>query len=353
MTVTDSPKALVAGDNTVETSGAIGDFTVEITGGTTYDFSTDSVAYRERILSIDHHEEYMNDYAYVVLNNPTGAIPDLTGYWTDIGYGLTTGSGKEHCHTARLWVKQQLDYHTRSGEEVTVLKLEGMWSRLRETYITNTGLPPYFYTEWTNTTIYDLIELFVGRECQFSLAALVEDDGIIDTIKPKFRVNNSPYETAAIIIRALLELTYCYLRSKPGLELEVVNPGGDSTPDVTYYRDTTPQYYSFTDGGKRLNLPNRAVIIANYDYTEGAVNPWSNPIYGTYEDTVERNKYEDIIYIAQARSITVQGDADDRAQIALTKVRDLAQIGRVVVPHDSRIELFDMVKIDISVGGGG
>ncbi len=57
-------------------------------GDGTVDLSTDSVAYGNRILSIDHYEEPYNEYATVILSDPTSVIPDIHGYWTEIGYGL-------------------------------------------------------------------------------------------------------------------------------------------------------------------------------------------------------------------------------------------------------------------------
>lgn len=96
-------------------------------GLTTKDFSTDSVAFGNRVnATCTHHEEPYNEYAIIYLNDRDSAIPDLRGYWTEIGYGITG----DYSSTSRLWVKHQR-HTTMSGELTTVLELEGSNAELQ------------------------------------------------------------------------------------------------------------------------------------------------------------------------------------------------------------------------------
>jgi len=96
----------------------------------TYDLSTDSATYGNRILGIDHHEAAYNDFAYITLQDYNRTIPDLRGGWVEIGYGDTTTGGNEYSSTPRLWVMGQETVYA-SNKAIVVLSLEGMWSLMK------------------------------------------------------------------------------------------------------------------------------------------------------------------------------------------------------------------------------
>jgi len=324
-------------------------------GLTTYDFSTDSSAYGNRIRLIDHVENAYSDYATIVISNYDGAFDDfdLRGYWTEIGYGDTTGAGDEYAATARLWVKhQQLLY--LAGRQLLVLELEGMWSKLNERLLA-LGSPPLYIAKTSaavgeeeyvagfsgaSLTVYDLISYILGLTIPaFTLAALTDDDGVIDTLIPTFSINEfQPFESAGELVYALLKMTYSFLRPKPTLQFEVVYPQTSEAVDITYYRTTSPFFYEFLS---RLNVdtPNHIILFAN----AGADELWADIITAVAQDAAQQALYGDVPEVALAPAVTTQADADTRAAAILARSALEEITGRLVVPHDCQIELYDYI----------
>ena len=324
-------------------------------GLTTRDFSTDSVAYGSRIILIDHVENAYSDGATVVINNYDGAFDafDLRGYWTEIGYGDTTGAGDEYAATARLWVKhQQLLY--LAGRQILVLELEGMWSKLNERILA-LGNPPLYIAKTdavvgddeyvagfsgASLTVYDLIAYIMALTVPaFTLNALVDDDGVIDTYIPTFSINEfQPFESAGELVYALIKMTYSFLRPKASLQFEVVYPETDDALDMTYYRAQKPFFYEFVS---RLNVetPNHLYLFAN----EGADKLWNAVITAEAEDAAQQALYGDVPEVALAPSVTSQANANTRAAVILARMADEEMTGRLVVPHDCQIELYDYI----------
>lgn len=308
-------------------------------GGTTYDYSSDLEG--RRILLIDHQEEPYNDYATIILRNNDRSIPNLKGYWTEIGYGYVTGSGNRHSQTSRLWVKHQQEISAQ-GKTVVLLELEGMWSKAREMPL-RIGNPPYYRDESETivaVTPYSVIGTALG-EIGMTVAALAEDDGIIDTYSiPIMKVNQQPFESVGGVLYRLIAMTKSYLRSKQSLEFEVKYPQSSDSIDITYYSAQNPYFYEYLER-RNAQVPNHIILFAN----EGADGQWTDIITADATVQDEIDDYDDIIRLVVAGEITNQTDADNRAAALLARGSAEVLAGRMYAPHDCRIELYDRIEI--------
>lgn len=311
-------------------------------GLTTYDLSSDGT-YGDRIVLIDHFEEPYNDYATVVLRNYDGTLPtDLRGYWVEIGYGDFTGTINEYSATPRLWVKMH-QLISAGGKYLTVLSLEGMWAKMKETLL-RMGDPPYYTAgsdEGLVGTVYDLIAITLAEiDPAFTLAALVQDDGIIDSYSPPFTINSAQFDDAASAIYTLLKMTASFLRSKSGLDLEVRYLLDTDEIDMTYETD---MFYEFT-GGKVLAVPNQILVFAN----AGTDLMWTSIISAESSDTESQEQYGIVPDIATAPEITTQGDANARATAIRVRQKQEVQAGRLIIPHNCMHELYDYIEVSDS-----
>jgi len=310
-------------------------------GGTTYDYSSDKAG--RRILSIDHQEEPYNEYASIILRNNDRTIPNLKGYWTEIGYGyICAGDTPRYSQTSRLWVKHQQDISAQ-GKIVTLLELEGMWAKAREMPI-RIGNPPFYMDEnntLSNSTPYSIISTIAG-EIGMTVAALEEDDGIMGSLNiPNMLINMQPFESAAGVLYRLISITKSYLRSKSGLEFEVKYPQASDPVDITYYSNQSPYFYEYMER-RNVLIPNHVYCFAN----EGDDGLYSNIIVGEASSADEIALYDDIVKIIVAASITNQADADNRAAAVLARAEAEVLAGRMYAPHDCRLELYDRIQID-------
>ena len=321
-------------------------------GGTTYDYSSDQGG--RRILAIDHNEEPYNDYALIILRNDDRTIPDMRGYWTEIGYGAVTGEtvalpngngdDAEFSKTPRLWVKSQQTISQR-GKVYDILEMEGMWARLREVMI-SIGDPPYYQDEdqeLADLTPYAIIaRVLLEVDSNMTLAALgTQDDSIINTLTTPFSVNVQPFEYAAEIVRALIEMTKCYLRLNISLEFEVRYPQSGDSVNLNYYSDQAFYFYEYMER-KNVQVPNSVAVYAN----QSADGSWGDVITGTAVETTDgTNIYDEVLYYELAAELTTQADADNRADAILARMRAELLAGRLIAPHDCRVELYDKIKI--------
>ena len=318
-------------------------------GLTTYDYSSTS----GRLKAVEHHEEPYNVEASVMLDNHDKAVPDLRGYWVEIGYGCVTGGGNEHYHTSRMLVKSQFEVSAQ-GKLVVILALKGIWSVMEEQLVL-LGVPPLHSTEYSTDTIYEILtalttELASATSVAFTLLALDTSDGIIDSFNPALEINAAPYESFGRVIQFLMELTKCYFRVKSSLQFEIIYPQVTDAADETYYSDPASgfPYYEYTEV-RNLSIPNHVIVYANYD-SEGN---WIDgvPVVGEAYDsdeftgTVYSGNYMEVRGLYPAPSITNETDADNRAEAILAKARAEVLSGRLVIPHDSRVELYDRVAI--------
>ena len=324
-------------------------------GQTTYDLSPDG-AYGKRILLIDHNEEPYNDYAVIVLRNYDRGLPtNLTGYWTEIGHGDVTGEGNEYVATARLWVKHHQEV-SAGGKLLTILELEGMWAKLRETYF-RLGNPPYYRArnidpeegdyDLEDSTPYGIVGKVLAEIVPaMSLAALVEDDGIVNTYVPDFVINETEiFEDGGGIVYRLIKMTKSFLKPDATLEFEVKYPQTTDAVDLTYYSSQSPYFYEYTER-KNLLVPNHIYLLAN----AGTDGLWTNVILAEASDADSIARYGDAPMVVQAPGIDSQGDADNRAAVILSRIKAEVLAGMLVIPHDCRMELYDVPQINDSRG---
>ena len=314
-------------------------------GGTSYDLSLDGT-YGNRILLLDYSEEAYNDYAVVILRNSDRGLPeDLRGFWTEFGLGDVTPSGIEYSTYPRLWVKHQQTFSS-AGKLYTILELEGMWSKLRETKIM-LGSPPYYNISYDSSTPYEIaVAVLAQIDPAMALQALVEDDGIIDTFTPLFSINETQlFEDGGSIIYRLLQMTKSFMRPKPSLEFEVKYPLESDSADVTYNNNIDPKFYQFSHR-QNLRIPNHIYCIAN----EGSDGLFSEVIVAeaTNDDSIAA--YGDVPDIVLAPSIDNETDAENRAASILSRVGQEELAGSLTTKHDCRVELYDMVGVVDSRG---
>jgi len=304
-------------------------------GNTTYDYST-------RYLNILHKERQWSGEAIIILRNDDLVVPDLRGYWLEIGYGDVTAGGNEYGQTSRMWVQGQT-WDDSPDYLSSALYLTGVWEKLAKYEVTLKGSAPSFQGFYdADTTIYNIVDA-VLTAAGFSLDALVQDDGIINTYMPKFYLNDTPIENARGVIYRLMSMTKSYLRPKTGKAFEVVYPQDSDSVDETYYSD---QVYWFYKHSEKLNSlsPNHTIVYCNQpqDGSGGAL------ITGDAQDATAIAYAGDITKRYKADYITSQGDADNRAAALLVKAKSNVPSAVLLTPHDARVELFHKENVNIS-----
>lgn len=328
-------------------------------GGTTYDYSTDIV----RMLQLEHTEEPYSSSATIILNNSDRLVPDLTGYFVDLAYGYHTGnavaepngdnSTHEYSYTPRLWVKHQLEY-SAEGQLKVILQLEGVWEILQEQLLA-IGNPPYYQDEnnvLVAMTVYGVIERIIETELTtasgftFTLTALANSDGIIDSYVPAPEINSQPFDTMAEVIQVLMDMTKEYIRAKASLAFEIVYPKSTDNPNENYYSNQVHFFVEYTES-RNLLIPNHVVLFANQD-EDGT---WPNLITAEryseddFNVTTYDGRYMEVKRYYIAAAIRTQVDADNRADAILTKAFAEVLSARCVIPHDSRVEIYDRVAV--------
>ena len=312
-------------------------------GLTTKDLSTNSAAYGNRVLLIDHREEAYNDYAVVVLRNHDKTIPSIKGYWTEIGYGdgaeyAGDGSNGGSLASPRLWVKSQQTVSS-GGRLYTILELEGMWARLREELIRLGSAPIYNY-EYAATTSYDIIEAIIETEMLWTLSALgTQDDSIIDTLAMNFDINSQQFEYAAGILYRLVRFTKTFLRPRAGLTFDIRYPQAADSVDLTFYSSQAPWFCKYTDRNI-IHSPNRIYTFGNAG-TDGA---WASYVTGDESDSTSIDAYAEIADIYLAPEIATAGNADLISAALLSKVKAQSVAGIGLVPHHCAVELYDKIQ---------
>jgi len=216
---------------------------------------------------------------------------------------------------------------------------------------TEVGTGQYGYGTLFNAThtVEELMEMIfeIALSWTFHKRAEAREDGttcvsdsIIDVFKPVFNVNQMPYETAAGILYRLIWMTECYLRATHNTTFELVYPQTDDAVAETFYSDQAHYFFEYTEKVNLL-IPNSIAVVCN----EGLDEQWTEALLGTAKDDTEIAKYAEIIQPFVAASITTQGNADNRAAAILQRLKSETLAGRLVVPHDARVELYDRVSI--------
>lgn len=314
-------------------------------GNTTYNYSFDPASATNRLRKIHHEERQKSTRATITLRNNDRALPDLRGYWTEIGYGdYTVAGGNEYKKTPRLWVKSQSQVSAPGNLNCT-LELEGMHEVLAEQPFQISGTSaPFFTYNYTSTTPYNIITDLLD-EVSFTLAALGTDDGKMDTLEPNFHVNRQPYENLLGVVFRCLNMTESYLRLKIGLEWEVVYPQANDAVDQTYYSNQAPWFYTLVER-RNVLVPNNVKVFGN----RGSDGLWSSVVTGEASDIDESDGYMVAPLFDQAALLGSTALAADRAVSILAHAKTLQFAARVTVPHDVSVELYDNPRIVDSRG---
>lgn len=336
------------------------------------DITIDGTNYWSRLEYYEYHEEAYRDRATIGLNNRDGTLDavDMDGEEFEIKPGYDSsghgGSTTDTVALPTLWVKSH-QIISVMGERIYQIYAEGQWMRLREQRViagvtgsANQGAP-YSNTFDATRTVYGLMELILEGAMSWTLNPLPStdasppdnqtvDDGIINSFRPVFDINQMPFENAAALLYRLLWMTKCYLRAKNSKAWDVVYPQTSDAVDETYYSDKAHWFLEYAEKTILL-IPNSIVVLCNQDPN----NEWDTDAYplitGTAQDTSTVDytssitKYTEIIQPFVAGNIRNQNDANARAAAILTRLKSEILAGRLVIPHDARVELYDKVNV--------
>lgn len=339
------------------------------------------IDYSSRILNLQYNEEPYNEYATIMLRNNDNGVADIEGYWTQMVLGCDAtaegGDADEGGIYPRLWVKGYFDI-SAPGTKVRVLELEGQWKQMEEKdfILPSTdwgpgpggGSPPYHDTWYDGVSpIYDIMATVISiAGMHLALLEPSEDDGFISGSHfPIFKINEQPYETFKQIVYRLLEKTKCYLKSE-GKEPEigskawfrVIYPQESDEVDETYnsWSGTSELWFTEFAYKTKLVIPNIVYVYCNKDLEVDADgNPVNEETYGKFlNDPVMTGvaldadsiyAYDFVFKMHQAGDIRNQADGNYVAQAILDRAKLESHGGRLVVPHDCRVELYDKVRI--------
>ncbi len=218
--------------------------------------------------------------------------------------------------------------------------------RLRERQIVSLGgSAPYWLGDYdgSTTTIYGIIEDIIEDDLSWTLNAKPSpDDGILDTFKPVFRMNSGEFEMSAYALYRLITMTKCYLRQKAATTWEIVFPQDGDSVDSTYYSHSADghPFYEYMEKITEV-VPNRYIVYANNPNGE---DPWPSTII-TGDSGAYSGNYTEVKEHVLAPTITDQDDANNRADALLVRAKAEGLAGRLIVPHDCRVELYDKVAV--------
>jgi hypothetical protein len=352
-------------------------------GSPTYDYSFDPTVNTNRLELVEHHEEPYFDYGTIEINNYDHSIPALKGYYVDLVYGANTATGLKDTTDGvfpRLWVKGQNSI-SMQGQLKTILQLYGAWRIMLDIPV-RIGDAPYFdgwyksgedhFCLLDGKTRYGVIEYLMGRLTAetgygFTLNALGDqDDGIINTDiinigtfeepgpdLPGLDSEANPITYAAYIAN-LMGDTKCFLRVNNGLYFTVIYPQSEDAVKETYYSNLNGGHVFYDNNDAEVQvIPNHIIVYGNQDpitgdwddmITSDAYNPAdfteSPPELWTYT-----GPYMEVVRVVIRGEETTVARCEAIAAAHLTHVRSEVTGGRVIVPHDARVELYDRVQI--------
>jgi hypothetical protein len=357
----------------------------------TYDYSFDPTVATNRLYRIEHDEEPYDGGASILLKNNDRVVPDLTGYYVDIGYGANTISGLKYATRPRLWVHDQKNVSASrfmgKADLFVELTLWDIW-RVMRFLPSMIGSVPYFQADtggtppvpgqrWTNLTIYgaleEVIETFLSFDTglTFTLAALgTQDDGITSAQIPLKEygfpviypnkgesISGMTSDTYAWLLAELMTWTKSFIRAKAGLGFEIVYPQEADLVNETYYSSLADGHVFYENADRNFVLiPNHVIVYANQLIDENTGDEtWT--VVGEAYDADEytspptyNGPFLPMRKIERQADITNQTDAANRASALLSKAQAEVFGGRVYIPHDARVELYDRVEIQDTRG---
>jgi len=305
----------------------------------------------------------------IYLLNDDNLVEDLTGSYIDLYIGDITSVGPEGRKLPRMYVKSQNRVSSPNSFMVSV-ECVGQEDILKQPYIFNTDAP-YHYSHWADSSPGGIIGAVLQHN-DIYLSTFYNDDGQIDKQLSDFEINKtlriptveegvpqsaysllSPHETYEDVIVRLLWFTYQYLIAMEGQTkpwYKFVYPAtvkGDRVPDLTYYSYKDPIFYEFQH---RTNLtdPNNILVYCDIDYELGIFN--SPLLIGNAKDDDAYAKHPkvDIRWAGAVKRVgndNAQADADTRANVVLSRSKMNNHGGILIIPHDMRPELLDLVEV--------
>lgn len=369
------------------------------TGTPTYDYSFDPTVTTNRLLQITHREAPLSSYgnitppglpvdATIVLRNEDLVVPDLSGYYVDIGYGANTASGLRYSSTPRLWVSAQNEVsasimNSSKASNNVVLNLVGVGVIMNimpcligeALYVEDNGRVWLYQDRSGNLrdkTIYSVIEYLIetvltaATGFTFTLDALgTQDDGIINNSNvipwptattPEedfyFLHPDAPekFDTIGFMVNALMAKTKCYLLPEPNLAFKVVYPQASDSVNETYYSSLSSGHVFYENSEvKSPAIPAYAILYGN------KVEDWSDAVVArAYSDEYDLSAppavtytgaFVPIIQVGAEPTFTNQAQLEAFAASLVQKAKQGTFSGRTVVPHDARVELFDRVAV--------
>lgn len=325
----------------------------------TEDFSLTTDA-TNRIISIDHPEKMYDGYAFIILRNNDLAIPDLAGWWVEIGYGADTsnfgGSGVEYEKTPRMWVTNQ-QYISAPGTQIVILILEDWWRRANRHRVISRTLSPHYDFPFTEETVYGILKYLIETDMPYggrdymegTLAALGDQaDDIIDSIIVNFDINLHAMESSGGIIQRALNLTNNYLRLKEGLNFEIRYPQTSDSVDATYYSYQVPYFHEFVETKSPL-VPNLLIMYGDQDEDGSFENEDGSYRMRSLKTDVAENE-EQVVEVSYLGKVHSQGELDLFNLAKLHRLQNRRVGGRMIIRHDPRLELHDRLRIEDSRG---
>ncbi len=357
-------------------------------GSTIVDYSFDPTLSTNRIEELIHYEEPFDSSAptsKIVLRNNDRVVPELRETYVDIGYGANVvGTGLLKVDKQRLWVKAQnyvsggpQSNNINSKDKLKILvELESAWRHFLNITPVRIGTSPLFKDESSvlrDKTIYGVLEYLIetGLSTQtgynFFLAPLGDhDDGLINNpdyyipfptayedppTNSILRTYINPYspgtfDTYRELIEWMMSFTMCQLRTDPNLVFTLVLPKKGESANESYYSNQAHYFYENREIWNVLNVNHFITYCnkkGNWNITGNAYSDddWDLTVspYALKTGKTER------IASTTIDSITTALNADKIAAVYLAKARTQTFGGRIVVPHDARVELYDKVDI--------
>lgn len=216
------------------------------------------------------------------------------------------------------------------------------------TWVENGIALPYSNVFNRTHTVYGLFKLLIEGALGWILEPLSGvDDGIIDSYKPVFEINQMPFENAAALLYRLIWMTKGYLRPKKSKTFQFVFPQDGDSVTKTYYSDQDHWFIEYVEKTILL-IPNSIIVLSNQD-PNGQWGTEAFPlIVGTASDATQIAKYDggnEVQQVFFAGSIQSQANSDLRAEAILTRMKAEILGGRLIIPFDAQLELYDKVSI--------
>jgi len=354
----------------------------------TYDYSFDPTVTTNRMLDlvweIRPYGKLEGLSATIILRNEDHAVPDITGYYVDLNFGLNTSSGLKYANTPwpRLWV-YSYDSISAQGQKYVQLELVDIWQLMGMT--DSNGMPcfpaifgsaPHFQADdgdlvpgslFTGLTIWEILDwvkdyLTTVTGYTFDLDAVGDqDDGIISATVPVdaetsesiiYPNRNEAFQTLTSFFADIMQHTNCRLRDVGNsagdgvLHFKVIYPQEDDPVNEQYSSDGSEGLVFFEAHDKKTLLIPNLVRVYGGEQDDGTFS-YDGDDYAE-EDFETPPTYNGRLFKMPAY-FKGEGLGSDAACTSLAatirnNAQSQTQSGRITIPFDPRVELFDKVS---------